>query len=60
MNVLLTLKDKEHVLPLIDAKHLLNHVYKICDHVTINGEDIPVGRIERDEIKKQLHGQIYT
>ncbi len=60
MNVILSLHDREYVMPLIEAKRLLNSVYKICNEVYINGKKVMVSRIDRDEIKKQLHGQIYA
>jgi hypothetical protein len=60
MNVIVDIHDKEYVLGLREAKKVLNDTYNGYDHVVINDDKIEVDRITRDEIKKQLHGQIYV
>ena len=60
MNVSLTLQDKDFIVGLMDAKRILNNVYEGCEQVYINGEKILIDESDRNDIMKQLHGEIYV
>lgn len=60
MNVITMINDKQYVLPLMEAKRVLNNVYDGCKSLTINGETINIDRAERMRIMQQLHGEIYV
>ena len=60
MNVIFTIKDKEYVVGIMDAKRILNNIYECCTSVNINGDDVEVDRAARMEIMKQLHGELYV
>ena len=60
MNVALTVHGKDYIVELRDAKRILNNVYEGCDQVYVNGNKILVDIHERQEIMKQLHGEIYV
>ena len=60
MNVVFTVRGKEVVSSLREAKRILNNLYEHCDQVYINGERTDIDQYDREDIIKQLHGEIYV
>ena len=60
MNIIFTIKDKEYVVGIMEAKRILNNVYDQVTSICIDGEDIEIDRAERMNIIKQLHGELYV